>query len=377
MLLFISCFASEVKGDTVLTTTVKFNINTSSVVYGDPGYEYLHSYMIPFMEENIEYLDRVELIGSSSPDGPKSLNDNLSRVRAESLSGEFNIPKSKIFVSNVGENYDRLVDLVEDENDKDTLLSILSSGINVKKRIKKYNTLYPQIRTVDVKIYFNGINIFPCDTDTVFVNDTIYVDEIDTVICDSVYIEKPFKRIPIVALKTNLLSDLLITPNIQAEIYTHLWGISIEFEYTFPWYHNDNIYWYYQIMNGTAGIRKYFSDDYSGHYVGIYGSTFVYDVCFNKEKGYQGEGWNVGLGYGYVFKYKKHQRLKFEPYIRIGYMHTNFDTYHASEPFDGKYYYNWYRRASEFVPRRFELNYFGPTMIGFNITYDLICVRKY
>ena len=381
----VSLFATEVKQDTILTTTVQFVVNTNKVVKNDPGYTYFQNKMIPFLEEHIESLEKVEFVGSASPEGPDELNKKLSRMRAEVLANQLSIPENKKDIQYVGENYNLLLSLITDQSQKDTLTSIINSGFNVKKRINKLpfykehlNSLYPLTRCVEVKMYFKKGIITPCLCDTIYINNPVYL--IDTVYIhstDTLYLEKPFKKIPVVAVKTNLTPDLLIAPNIQMELYTYLWGLSLDFSYTFPWYYNDSIYWYYQILNGTVGIRKYFNNEYYGHYVSIYGNSMIYDICFNKKNGYQGEGYGFGVSYGYVFRNKKHPKFKVEPFIRVGYLYTKFDTYHASEPWDGKYYYNWYKKASDFVPRRLEMNYFGPTMVGFNLTYDLICLRRY
>lgn len=384
LFLFISnIFGICIEKDTVLTTAVQFEINTDNIVNKDAGYEYLQSNMIPFMENYIDCLDRVEFIDSSSPDGPEKFNRKLSKLRAEKLIEDIQVPANKKYIQYVGENYNLLLNIVNDSV-KDTLQNILIYSNNIKSDLHKLklDTLYHQIRCVEVKMFFKGENslrIGDCENDTILITDTAYLDTIYKTEFDTVYKSDtiPFKRIPIVAVKTNALADLLVLPTVSIEIYTYLVGLSVEFEYTFPWFKSDKSHIYYQIQYGTVGLRKYINNEYYGHYVGIYGSTMMYDICLNPKNGYQGEGWAVGITYGYVFRHKKYQRFKFEPYIRIGYMTSKFDKYYTSDPFDGKYYYDWVGRASDFVPRRFKLNYFGPTMIGFNLTFDLICETKY
>ena len=380
----VSVFATEVRRDTTLTATVQFIVNTNTVVKGDPGYALYHNTLIPFMKEHMESLERVEFVGSASPEGPDELNKKLSRIRAEVLSDELDIPSNKKYVQYVGENYDLLLTLIKDESQRDTLKSIIDSGFNVKRRIHKLafykehlDQIYPLTRCVEIKMHFRGYEILPCRIDTVCVRDTVYLkDTLYFSELDTIYIREKLERYPILALKTNLASDVILAPNVQAELYTHIWGLSLEFDYTCPWYYSDDVYMYYQLLDGRAGIRKYFNNKYTGHYLGVYGHTFIYDFAINKDKGWQGEGHGAGLSYGYVFQNKKHPRIKFEPYVRVGWFYTRFDKYHASQPFDGKYYYDWYGRKSDFVPRRFEMNYFGPTEIGFTFTFDLICGYK-
>lgn len=358
-LLSVLLFASftlngqEVERDTIVIGRIEFTVNTLNIVKNE-CYEHFVNEVIPLVRDNKDRVVKAMVVGSASPEGRKERNRALASGRAMKA-----LPFLREVLS-------------------DSLINIVSDSELFLQMSKCKEEDFKIRRGTYIEIWISGKNEHVIDTlrieriDTVYIHDTLYVH-------DTVYIEKPFKRIPILAIKTNLVSDLLITPNVQAELYTHLWGLSLEFDYTFPWFHKDyDDYFYYQILNGTAGIRKYLNNKYNGHYFGIYANTAIYDICpFDKDKGWQGEVYGAGISYGYVFQNKKHPRLKFEPYIRVGWFNTKFDTYHASQPWDGKYYYNWYLRASDFVPRRFNMNYFGPTEIGFNFTFDLICLRKY
>lgn len=337
---------AEVKRDTVLVGRLEFVVNTDKVIE-NAEYEHFANEILPLLQENKDNVIKVMVVGSASPEGNKARNRVLETIRSE---------KAAQYLSSI---VDR--SKIEIINSSDMFLHVA----------KRESSDYAARRGVYIEIWLHKPEIYKSV-------DTVRFERIDTVYChDTVYFEKPWKCIPILGIKTNLISDIAITPNVQAELYTHLWGLSLEFSYTFPWWYNDDIYFYHQILNGTAGIRKYLKNDYTGHYFGIYANTAIYDICYDKREGYQGEANGVGLSYGYVFQNSKHPRWKTELFVRAGVLYTRYDTYHASNPFDGKYYYNWYKKASDFIPRRFVLNYLGPTMIGFNITYDLICVRRY
>lgn len=333
--------------------TVQFEVNTNTFIYNNNYTNFIEN-VIPNVQQNADNIDRILIVGSASPEGNKAWNKHLANIRADKIKSflkEF-IPYYKIDVST---DYNLFLEKTRlDESD------------------------YVKLRAVYIEVHLK--NPMPPQIDTIYIKetirDTVYITE---TIRDTIYIKEHPKIIPILAVKTNIAADAIITPNIQGELYTYLWGLSLEFDYTFPWWKKDyDSYFYYQILNGTAGIRKYLNNKYTGHWIGIYANTAIYDICFwNKDKGHQGELYGGGLGYGYVFQNKKYPRIKFEPYIRIGWFNTKFDTYHASQPWDEKYYYNWYLKASDFVPRRFNMNYFGPTEIGFNLTFDLICWRKY
>lgn len=357
LLLFVCLTGMGQVLKTPKSATIEFVVNTDRVIKNG-NYVNFTKNIVPFVRENADQIDSIAFIGSASPEGNKKHNIYLAEIRAAKIYSFISdyIPKSKIIVN----------------NDYDLFLS--KTGLNEDD--------YGKLRAAYIEIYMKPEEP-PVDAeplhDTIYITDYIKDVVRDTIyIRDTLYLEKPFRRIPILAVKTNLATDLIAAPNIQAELYTHLAGISLEFEYTFPWYKIHDKFFYYQVLNGTAGIRKYFKDDYNGHYIGAYGNTAIYDLCFfDKDKGWQGELYGAGLTYGYVFSSKKNPRWKFEGYVRVGWFNTKYDSYHTLENFDDKYYYDWYGRTSDFVPRRFNMNYFGLTMIGFNITYDLICIRRY
>lgn len=352
--LTLFCVVASAQGGDMkkIAATIEFVVNTDTVIEND-RYAHFKEDVIPYIIEHHDDIDVALLVGSASPEGNKTRNEYLADIRAKKML--------------------KLLDgIIPDEK-----IHVVSDGKLFLSLAKCEQGDYPRRRAARLEIWFkeraSHIDTLRLERiDTVYIHDTLYTH-------DTIYVEKPWRRVPILAVKTNLLSDALITPSIQAELYTWLWGLSLEFDYTFPWFHKDyGTYFYYQILNGTVGIRKYLNNKYTGHYFGVYANTAIYDICpFDKEKGWQGELYGAGISYGYVLQNKRHPRVKFEPYIRFGWFNTKFDTYHASQPWDEKYYYNWYSRASDFVPRRFNMNYFGPTEIGVNFTFDLICLRRY
>ena len=350
LILFLVFALSAYSQPRTVSGTVEFRVNTDIFIHNDDYSKFVNS-IVPFVMNYSDEIETVLLVGSASPEGNYENNLRLADKRAAAIRSYVSdyIQDNKIVVDN---NYDLFL-----------------------RKTNVSESDYPKLRATYIEIQLK--KEIPCDAEPI--HDTIYIREYTKdVIRDTIYLEKPLRTIPILAFKTNLMSDLILAPNVQAELYTHVWGLSVDFSYTFPWYKNHEKFFYYQVLNGAAGIRKYLNNSYTGHYVGVYGNTAIYDIClFNKDKGWQGEAHGAGLTYGYVFQNKKHPRLKFELYARVGWLNTHFDSYHTLETFDDKYYYDWTGRASEFVPRRFKLNYFGPTAIGFNLTYDLICLRRY
>ena len=362
--------------DTVINSTLYFKVNTTEFIEDD-NYNNFITNQLPFIQEHRADIKYVKITGTASPEGSYERNRELARMRADVINDILDRNETVT----ISEDYEGLYKLIEESNEpwKGKVLKILSNRSNVKRdlinsgywwRLKQY--YFPKLRRIDVSVLLLYPRIIKeVERDTVYIRDTLYLH-------DTIPVPHKHKIIPILAVKTNILSDLIAAPNIQAELYTHLWGLSLEFDYTFPWWYKDyDTYFYYQLLNGTVGVRKYLNNKYTGHWIGVYGNTAIYDICpWDKDLGWQGEVYGAGVGYGYVFQNKKYPRLKFELFGRVGWFNTRFDKYHASQPWDEKYYYNWYLRASDFVPRRFNMNYFGPTEIGFNITFDLICLRR-
>ena len=372
LLLFYTALYGQEKKDTTLKTIVQFIVNTDEIIE-DSGYSFLLDTLVPYIKENQEYLEKVYIRSSSSLEGTKKRNQYLSDLRASKvLSLMPVISHSVLTILSAGEDWEGLYQAVYNSNvpERDKILKDLSNRKKPGREV--LSEFLPAFRSCSIEARFSFPK--PCKKDTIVVRDTMEVH-------DTLYISKPVKKYPIVGVKTNLLLDafpyspfgLSFTPNVQIEIYTWLWGLSLEFEYTFPWWRDDSKYKYYQIINGCVGIRKYFNNKYNKWYLGIYGNTGYYDLCINESKGWQGEEFGGGISFGYVLQ---KGRWKFEPYLRLGYLYSRFDTYHAGDPFEGKYYYDWIKRVKEFVPRRFDMNYFGPTMIGFCITYDLIEIKR-
>lgn len=343
LLALYSCFAFS-QQQSFIRSEVHFYVGTDSIIC-DSDYTCYANYVLPYIQANINNLDYVIITGYTSPDGPMSLNKDLAIKRTNKVASLINIDvKDKL------KQYSKPCDLKYFSD----------------KRDKKY---YQLMRSAVIEMSFS----FP---------DTVYVEKHDTIKQllpkDTLYISDCRECIhkPLVTLKTNVLLDVIpyspfgvsFTPNLSIELYTYLWKTSVEFEYVFPWWKNDNKHKYFQIINGTIGIRKYFKD-YNGLFLGIYGNSGYYDLCINENKGWQGEHHGVGVSFGYVWL--KHG-WRIEPYARMGWINSRYDKYHAGNPFNGKYYYTDYNEHKRF----YNSNYFGLTMIGINIGYDIINIWK-
>ena len=138
---------------------------------------------------------------------------------------------------------------------------------------------------------------------------------------------------PLFALKTNLLFDAALMPNIELELpIGKRWSLNAE--YIFPWWLiNDDRYCLQLLMGGLEG-RYWFGNRekrqaLTGHFAGLYAGGGKYDLQWDT-KGYQGEFFiAAGISYGYAHPIARNLRLEYN--IGIGMLRTNYRHYHTRD----------------------------------------------
>lgn len=143
-------------------------------------------------------------------------------------------------------------------------------------------------------------------------------------------------RRPLFALKTNLLFDAALMPNIEIEVpIGNRW--SVNGEYMFPWWLFDNDKYCMQIlMGGLEGRywlgshrRREQKEVLTGHFLGLYAGGGKYDLQWDND-GYQGEFFiAAGISYGWATRIARNLRLEFN--IGIGLLRTDYRYYHARD----------------------------------------------
>ena len=133
------------------------------------------------------------------------------------------------------------------------------------------------------------------------------------------------------ALKTNLLYDVLLTPNVALEIpIGNHW--SIQGEWIFPWWVSGDNSNALQLLAGDIEGRYWFGTKenrsnrqlFTGHFIGLYASAGIYD--FQNDWGYQGEfNKSIGISYGYGLRLSNSFNLEFS--IGVGYLSTDYSKY--------------------------------------------------
>lgn len=170
---------------------------------------------------------------------------------------------------------------------------------------------------------------------------------------------------PLFAVKTNLLFDAALMPNIEIEVpIGKRW--SVNGEYMFPWWLLDGDKYSLQILTGGLEGRYWLGSRESrmnrevltGHFLGLYAGGGKYDLQW-KENGYQGEFFiAAGISYGYAHEIARNLRLEYN--IGIGLLRTDYRHYHARDNYrtllwqeNGKY------------------TWFGPTKVKISLVWLL------
>ena len=178
---------------------------------------------------------------------------------------------------------------------------------------------------------------------------------------------------PLLSVRTNLLYDLATALNVGVEFHPRNSQWTVLADYTSPWWNQKSKHRFFQAMDFSLEGRRYFKKQktHTGHYLSVYAHGNHYDISFNAERAWQGEGYGGGIGYGYVWQPWKNKSWKLEAFIRLGYYYSIYDPYHAGDSENDKYYYDWDGPTENFERRNHCLRWFGPTGVGVTLSYDL------
>lgn len=170
-----------------------------------------------------------------------------------------------------------------------------------------------------------------------------------------------------VAIKTNLIGDALLNPNLAVEVgVAPKWTVELSGQWN-AWTIGNDHRWKHWVVQPEA--RYWFCERFSGHFVAIHALGGQYNVGnigikkltflgtdFSKlcDRRYQGWGVGAGVAYGYSWPVAKHWNVEAE--IGVGWVYTRSDVYPCAECGDkiqsGKVH-----------------NYVGPTKLAVNIEY--------
>ena len=174
---------------------------------------------------------------------------------------------------------------------------------------------------------------------------------------------EPAHRRPLhFALKTNMLLDAALMPNIELQwLVNDKWSAALEADVA--WWKPDYKK-VYRIALISPEVRYHFRQraQWHGMYVGAFAGGGLYQLEW-KHDGYKGEGFMAGLSFGYMWPIR--HNLSLEAGIGAGYMHTRYKVY---DSLDG---HKLYMRTKS-------LNYFGPLKLRLSLAwrFDIMAKKK-
>ena len=344
-------------------------------------------------------LQHIRILSAASPEGNSALNKRVAKRRGERLRNYLKetlvLPDSIFTVSSAGEDWQGLASLIAKEKTpwRNKALQIIRHTPEwITRNGKVVDGRKRQLQNLDggkawkymLDNHFYTLRtgaVVVCEVKTLAAESTPSAAEAsqEQARLDSASQQPasqspsspPFPAIPsqvhpssesqsppvasYFALKSNLLYDALLVPNLSLEASIGS-GWTLGAGGMFAWWSKDAKHRYWRIYGGGLEIRKYFgtlakSKPLQGHHLGIYGDFLTYDFEFGA-KGYQSKAtYAAGIKYGYSHPIANRLNLDFA--LGIGYLHSNYKTY---VPRDGCYVYQETKKRKWLGPTQAEIS---------------------
>ncbi len=319
-------------------------------------------------------LDTIEIIGACSPVGSREYNLKLASDRCMALHSYLSGNHPQLF-----ERFPVKFDIIGIDSLGYSLLKEKEPALTRKQiwdnlqyaavRLKMKDGSY-LIPYIDMPKETAGVDAIMHPQvverrDTIFLVDTVrFSDTMDAALAHDKYVKR--KNPLHFALKTNLLYDALLLPNLTFEWYLgKQWSLAVEGNWSW-WVFGSRpeTRWYHRIQVAGVELRRWFKSPYPlhGHALGVYAMTGDYDIrLFPKDEvstGYLSRwSWSAGLSYAYSFPIAR--RFNLELGLAAGYV--------------GGSYYKYNFLADERYGQRVKYNrsYIGPTRVNVSLVWLL------
>lgn len=410
-----------------ISRKVVFPVNKYDIPQNSPFRRELLGEILPYFDNNDYVLEAMLVRGAASPEGPYEWNRTLGKLRSDALlrliRDNVKHPLDSLTrVKQMPEDYLYLLLLMKERNDRDYQrvakvveryaggkqermkgeLMAMDEGRLWKRLLHEY---FPKMRAARVVLFFRRRSL-PVEIPRIANGAFVKADSISLNLTPFPLPVADKQRIPrreFLSVKTNLLFDFAYMPfgynrfcpipNIAIEYYPlhghFTYGASLDF----PWWQHYQKHKYFQIRNYQLEARYYLKSGdvertgygkgaaFTGWYAQAYANMAIYGLCFDANRGWEGEGAGAGLGVGYVMPLTKkgHWRLEFG--LQLGVFFTKYDPYQYEsvmypDKHDNLYYYKWDNWGNFFSRRQHKLTWIGPTRVGVTLSYDLLYRRR-
>ncbi len=328
-----------------------------------------------------EAIDTIEIIGACSPVGSEKHNLKLALNRCLALRSylrqeylqfaeRYPIKFNLIGIDKLG--YDIMKEHDPPLSEKQIWDRLQYAAIRLKMKDDSYIILGSDKQ----KTFFYADTVKAPEIiaiqDVINVRDTVYLKSDTVYITTTEYIrdinpEKHTKDPLYLALKTNLLYDAALLPNLAVEWYMgKQWSLLVEGNWS--WWTFDRPVqnrWFHRVQSAGIELRHWFKSPYPlhGHAVGIYSTIGNYDIrLFTKDEYTKGDlsylSWSAGLSYAYSFPIAR--KLNLELGLSVGYVGGKYYKYDYCTIHN-----HWAKRAT------YNRKYVGPTRVGVSLVWLL------
>lgn len=314
-------------------------------------------------------IDSINIFSFASPDGNRKYNERLARQRSTAVKGYLvwkypRLDQYRIHPRPQGENWQELRRLIAGDSNlpnREEVLQIIDHSPDSERckillrkldggRSYRYigERMLRYLRNAAVCMVWIRPDSLPAlprpvSPNAEFLNKTCELlhagmKSIPKQAQAAVRTVQTKEKRPLFALKTNLLFDAAMMPNVEIELPIGKHNrYSLNGELIFPWWLIDGDKYCLQILMGGLEGRYWLGsrenrmnrEVLTGHFLGLYAGGGKYDLQW-KENGYQGEFFiAAGISYGYAHRIGRNLRLEYN--IGIGLLRTDYRHYHARD----------------------------------------------
>ena len=354
-----------------------FPVNKFNLSVDDPLLEELANDVIPELNRDSLRLQGVMLRGASSPEGPFRYNARLSRLRANSLMDflreklTFRIDSKVLEHQTDPVDYRTLLYMMRRANDPDC--QTVERLVNRHLPRREYTLLKNKLRVIQGGKLWSRLNrdYFPQLRTARFM-----------LLIEKHQAEQKSAPVPQPAMPTEKVE--LVVDSMPAQLVSDCTPrrefLSIKTNLLFYGVWMPNYNRWCPIPN--VGIEYYPKGGaFRGFYLLGYVHAGLFEIGFDKDTGWKGEGFGAGIGVGYMMPISKNGHWRLDFGLHVGWLTCRYDPYQYEnlinlDYHDDLYYYRWTGKASDFKERQYRFNWLGPTRVGITLTYDLLYRRQ-
>ena len=334
-------------------------------------------------------LTQVTFCGSASPEGGNKLNRNLAKRRCANMEQyvrqRIQLPDALVKRQDWSDVWQKLAIYVENSdmpNKKEVLHELLETpeytynkyGALVDSRKKRLMDMnYGRTWNYMLDKFFPSVRNASAILVTIRKkNEPAPEPKPEPVVEEPKQPEPVVQPEPIVdtkqpayfAIKTNMLYDALLVPNVGVEFSLgKRWSVAADWMY--GWWSRNKSHRYWRVYGGGLTVRKYFGakaaeKPLQGHHIGINAQMLTYDIEFGG-KGYMGGkpggtlwdrmNYTIGAEYGYSMPVARRLNIDFS--LAAGYMGGRYYEY---TPLDGHYVWQATKNRKWIGPTKVEVS---------------------